>query len=79
LDIFIILAALSLEGRLYFWKRPEVIRMQIRGNRVGVPFQKFILGQKLLDREHLVSWSTVTVENPIVGPKFRPLSMHSFI
>jgi len=29
-------------------------------------------GQKLLDGEHLVSWSTVTVEKPVVGPKFRP-------
>jgi hypothetical protein len=29
-------------------------------------------GQKLLDRERLVSWSLVIVENPIVGPKFKP-------
>jgi hypothetical protein len=30
------------------------------------------LGQKVLDRERLVSWSIVMVANPIVGPKFRP-------
>jgi hypothetical protein len=29
------------------------------------------LGQKLLDRERLMSWSTVMVENQIIGPKFR--------
>jgi hypothetical protein len=29
-------------------------------------------GHKLLDRERLVSWDTVIVENPIVRPKFRP-------
>jgi len=27
----------------------------------------------------LVSWSIVMVENPMVGPKFRPLSTHSFM
>jgi hypothetical protein len=37
-----------------------------------------ILGQKLLDRERLVSWSAVMVKNPIVGAKFRPFSTHSF-
>jgi hypothetical protein len=30
------------------------------------------LGHELLDTECLVSWSIVMVENPIVGPKFRP-------
>jgi hypothetical protein len=35
-----------------------------RGDRVG--------------RERLVSWSFVLAENPIVGSKFRPFSMHSF-
>jgi hypothetical protein len=30
------------------------------------------LGQKLLDRELLVSWNIVMVENPIVGTKLRP-------
>jgi len=33
-----------------------------------------LLGQKLSDRERLVSCSIVKVENPIVGPNFR----HSF-
>jgi hypothetical protein len=46
-----------------------------QGNRVGVPFQ----GQKQLDRECLVRWSIVTVENPILEPKFRPFFMHSFM
>jgi len=41
-------------------------------------FSNRFLGQKLLDRECLVSWSIVMVENPIVGPKFRPFSVHSF-
>jgi hypothetical protein len=41
--------------------------------QVGVPFHSF-LGQKLLDREHLVSWSIVMVENPIIGPNFRLFS-----
>jgi hypothetical protein len=37
------------------------------------------LDQKLLDRERLVSGSIVMVENPIVGPKFRPFSTHRFM
>jgi hypothetical protein len=36
------------------------------------------LGQKLLDRECLVSRSIVMVENPIIGPKFWPFCTHSF-
>jgi len=35
----------------------------------------FFLGQKLLDKEHLVSWSIVIVENPIVEPNFKPFSI----
>jgi hypothetical protein len=30
------------------------------------------VGQKLLHRERLVSWSIVMMENPILGPEFRP-------
>jgi hypothetical protein len=37
------------------------------------------LGQKLLAREHLMSWSIIMVENSIVGPKFRPFSTHKFM
>jgi len=33
------------------------------------------LGQQLLDRQLIVRWSIVMVENPIVGPKFRPFSL----
>jgi len=40
-------------------------------------FINVFLGHKLLHRELLVSWSNV-VENPIIGPKLRPFSMHSF-
>jgi hypothetical protein len=29
-------------------------------------------GQKMLDRECLVSWSIAMVEKPVIGPKFRP-------
>jgi hypothetical protein len=42
-------------------------------------FSNGFLGQKLLDRERLVSWSIVVVENRIIGPKFRPLSAHNFV
>jgi len=41
-------------------------------------FSNRILGQKLLDRKRLVSWSIVMVENPVVGPEFRPLPTQSF-
>jgi hypothetical protein len=34
-------------------------------------FSNRFWGQKLFDRERLVSWSIVMMENPIVGPKFR--------
>jgi hypothetical protein len=34
--------------------------------------------KKLLDRELLVSWSIVMVENPIVGLNFRHFFTHSF-
>jgi len=47
-----------------------------QGNRVGVPFQQLILDHTLLDREHLVSWSIIMVENPF-GPKFSPFSTDS--
>jgi hypothetical protein len=39
-------------------------------------FSNRILGQKLLDRENLMNWSIVMVENPVAGSKFRPFSMH---
>jgi len=34
-------------------------------------------GQKLLDRERLVSWRIVMVENSIAVSEFRPFSTHS--
>jgi hypothetical protein len=34
-------------------------------------FSDRFLGQNLLDREHLVRWITVMVENPITGTKFK--------
>jgi hypothetical protein len=37
------------------------------------------LGQKLLDRKRLVSWSIVTVRNPIAGSKVRPFCTHNFM
>jgi hypothetical protein len=54
----------------------KVIRSQIRGIGWVFHFNNRFLGQKLLDRERLVSWSIV--ENPIVGSKFRPFSTHGF-
>jgi hypothetical protein len=63
-----------------FWKQPEVIWSQTRGIQCVFNVSNRFLGQNLLlEREHLVSWSTVMVENPIAGPKFRPLSNHSFM
>jgi hypothetical protein len=64
--------------RLYLWKQPEDIRIKIGGTGWVFHFSNRFLGQKLLDRERLVSWSIVMVENPIVGPKFRPFYTHSF-
>jgi hypothetical protein len=37
------------------------------------------LGQKLFEREHLVIWSIIIVENPIIGPKFWTFSTYSFM
>jgi len=55
------------------------MQIQIRGLGWVFHFSNLIFGQKLLDREYLVSWSTVMVENPIVGPMFRPFSIHSLL
>jgi hypothetical protein len=54
----------------------EVIQSQMRGIGWVFHLSNRFLGQKLLDREHLVNWCIVVKENPIVGPKFRPISMH---
>jgi hypothetical protein len=58
-----------------FWKQPEVISSHIRGTGWVIQFTNRFLGQKLLDRERLVSWNTVMVEIPIVEPKFMPFYM----
>jgi hypothetical protein len=34
--------------------------------------------RNFFDREHLVRWSIVMVENTVIGPNFKPFSMHSF-
>jgi hypothetical protein len=60
-------------------ENPEDIRSEIRGIWRVFRSNNGILGQKLLDRERLVSWRIVMVENPIVGPKFRSFYTHSFI
>jgi hypothetical protein len=78
LDAFNFQKSLALYGRLYFWKQQEDIQSQIRGRGWVVHFSNLFLGQKLLDKEQLVSWSIAMVENPIVGPNFRPFSMQSF-
>jgi hypothetical protein len=57
----------------------EDVRSQIRGIGWVVHFSNRFFDQKQLDRERLVSWSTVMVENPIVGAKFRPFSTYSFM
>jgi hypothetical protein len=54
------------------WKRPEVIQSQMREMVWMFHFSNRFLGQKLLDREFLVSWSIVMVENPIIGPEVEP-------
>jgi hypothetical protein len=48
----------------------QVIRSQIRGTGCVFHFSNWLFGRKLL-----VSWSIVTVENPIIRPKFRPFSL----
>jgi hypothetical protein len=63
---FIILKSLPLWSRLYVWKQPEVVQSQNRGIVWVFYFSSQLLGQKLLDREHFVSWSFVMVENPIL-------------
>jgi hypothetical protein len=78
LDVFSILKSSSFEGRLCFWKQSEDIRSHVRGIGWVFYFSNGFLGHKLLDRELLVSWSIVMVENPIVGPNFRPFSTYSF-
>jgi len=47
-----ILKSLSLSGRLYFWKEPEVIWSQIRGIGWVFHFSNKFLGQKLLEQCH---------------------------
>jgi hypothetical protein len=42
-----------------------------------IHFSNRFLGQKLLGRERLVSWTIVMEENSIAGPKFKH-STHSF-
>jgi hypothetical protein len=54
------------------------MRGQISGNGWEFHFSNGFLGQKLLDRERLVSWSIVMMENPVVGPKVRPFSTENF-
>jgi hypothetical protein len=54
-----------------FLEPAEVIWSQIRETEWVLNFSNRFLGQKLLDRKRLVSWSIVMVENPIVGPKLR--------
>jgi hypothetical protein len=63
----------------YFLEIVKVIHSQIRGTWWKFHFSNRFLDLKLLDKEHPVSWSIVKVENSIVGPKFRPSSMHSFM
>jgi hypothetical protein len=48
------------------------------GDKAMEYFSNRILDQKMLEREHLVSWNIVMVDNRIVGPKFGSISMHSF-
>jgi hypothetical protein len=67
LDVFNILKSSSLYGRPYFWKQTEVIQSQIRGTGWVFHFSNRFLGQKLFNKELLVSYSTVMVENPISG------------
>jgi hypothetical protein len=54
-----------------FLETAKVIRIQTRGMGWVFLSSNRFLDQKLLDREHIVSWSTVMLENHIVGTKFR--------
>jgi hypothetical protein len=73
LDVFNILKSSSLLMQTLFLET-EVIRRQIRETGWMFHFSNPFLGQKVLDRERLVSWRIFTVENPLVGLKFRPFS-----
>jgi hypothetical protein len=42
---------------------------------MGIYFSNQFVGHELLNREHLVSWNIVMVENQVIGPKFRPFSI----
>jgi hypothetical protein len=74
-----ILKSSSIYGRLYFLKQPKVTRRQIMETGWVFYFSNRFLGQKLLDRVRIVSWSVrFAVENPIFWPKVRPFLKHIF-
>jgi len=52
-----------------------------RGDMVVVPFQYFIFWPETawLYRKNRVSWSIVMMENPIIGPNFRPFFKPNFM
>jgi hypothetical protein len=82
-DIFFWMSSMSwklcpFKANFIFGKQPQVIRSQIRGTGWVFHFSDRFLGHKLLDRERLMSWIIVMVENPTVEPKFRPFSAYSF-
>jgi hypothetical protein len=62
-----------------FLETTKVIRKQMKGTVWVFHFSDRFLGQKLLDRTHLMSWNVVMVENPIVGTKFRHFYNHNFV
>jgi hypothetical protein len=55
LDVFSFLKSLPLKGRLYLWKQPEVIWNQIKEIGWVFHFTNWFLGQKLFNKECLVS------------------------
>jgi hypothetical protein len=67
----------TLRQTLYL-KTAQVISSQMRVTGLMFHSSNRFLDQKLLDRERCMSCSTVMVENPIAGPKFRPFSVYSF-
>jgi histone deacetylase complex regulatory component SIN3 len=57
----------------------ETARSQLEGEQGGCSISIIdLFGQKLIDRERLVSRSIVIMKNSNVGPKFRLLSTNGF-
>jgi hypothetical protein len=76
--VFNILKSSSLYARLNFFKKPKSFGAKSGEGGWMFHFSNRSILQKIHDTGRLVRWSSVMVENSLVGPKFRPISTHSF-